>query len=69
MSGIPLAAQLRCVQREVRLRKQFYPRWVDARKMTPQEAQYETAAMEAVAATLRGLVGGGQRSLFEETTA
>jgi hypothetical protein len=49
---ITLDEQIACVRREIAMRKRVYPDWVDRRRMSPQKAQHETAAMEAVLATL-----------------
>ncbi len=56
MSTIPLTAQLACVKREVAMRKRVYPRWIATGKMTKEDADRQTATMEAVAATLEDLV-------------
>ena len=55
MSTIPIASQIACVERELKMRRRVYPRWVDAGKMTAAAAATETATMEAVLETLRGL--------------
>ena len=65
MSEIPLARQIRCVERELRMRRNAFPRWVEQRKIDQAFADDELATMEAVLKTLRGLDAGGQRSLFE----
>jgi hypothetical protein len=50
---IPMAEQIKCVVREVGKRVEFYPRWIDAGRMTKQQADREIALMRAVLATLR----------------
>ncbi len=56
---IPLAEQIRCVGREIGLRRNVYPKWVASGRMKQQDADREIAAMEAVLATLKGLEGKG----------
>lgn len=50
---IPLADQIKCVGREIGLRKNVYPRRVARGQMTDEEATRELATMEAVYATLK----------------
>lgn len=50
---IPLAMQIRCVGREIGLRRRVYPRWVAEKRMTQADADHELAAMEAVLDTLK----------------
>lgn len=52
---IPLAAQIKCVEREIAMRMRVYPRRVSVGRMTQAAADDETACMRAVLATLRGL--------------
>ncbi|MBU8540236.1 hypothetical protein [Falsiroseomonas tokyonensis] len=54
---VPLAQQIACVERELRLRRSAYPRWVAAGRMTEEKAAAETWQMQAVLDTLRGLAG------------
>ncbi len=56
---IPLADQIRCVGREIGLRRNVYPKWVASGRMKQQDADREIRAMEAVLATLKGLEGKG----------
>lgn len=59
MSGIAriaIADQIRCVERELKMRRRAYPRWVTQGRMSQDMADAEIAAMEAVLATLQGLV-------------
>lgn len=44
-----------CVQREVRMRKNVYPRWVELGRMTNAGAQREIAKMEAVLRVVEAL--------------
>lgn len=55
--AISLAEQVRCVGREIGLRKNVYPRWVERAQfgMTAEKAAAEIAAMEAVLVTLKAL--------------
>ena len=50
---IPLAMQIRCVSREIGLRRRVYPRWVADKRMTQADADHEIASMEAVLETLK----------------
>lgn len=52
---IPLEKQIEAVAREILMRRRVYPRWVAAKKMTQEKADYEIAAMEAVLVTLDGV--------------
>lgn len=45
--------QVKCVARELKLRKQCYPRWVARGNMTQEKADREIACMEAVLETLQ----------------
>jgi len=47
--------QIKCVAREIALRRACYPRWVKDGKMKQEAADHELAAMEAVMATLKRL--------------
>jgi hypothetical protein len=51
---VPLAQQIACVEREIKMRESSYPRWVQAGKMTQAKADAELLAMRAVLATLKG---------------
>jgi hypothetical protein len=44
---------LDCAKREVRMRRRVYPRQVQDRKMSQEEADRELAMMEAIVAMLR----------------
>lgn len=54
---VPLPQQIACVERELRMRRTAYPRWVAAGRMTAEKAAQETWQMQAVLDTLRGLAG------------
>lgn len=51
--AVPIEAQIRCVEREIRMRKRVYPSWVERGRMTQAKAEEELEAMEAVLATLQ----------------
>jgi hypothetical protein len=40
--------KLRCVQRELAMRKRCYPRWVDENKMSEGKKELELTVMEAI---------------------
>jgi hypothetical protein len=52
---VPLADQIRCVGRELGLRRRVYPKWIASGRMKQDDADREIAAMEAVLATLKDL--------------
>lgn len=52
---IPLAAQIECVEREIKLRERVYPRWIVGARITQDKADREIATMRAVLATLKGI--------------
>ncbi len=52
---IPLQDQINCARREVHHRMKKFPRLVEARKMTAQQAQNEIRAMQAIVSTLEAL--------------
>lgn len=39
-----------CIEREVKMRKRVYPRWVEAGRMTQAKADQEIRIMEEIAA-------------------
>lgn len=55
--AVSLARQIEAVEREIRLRRQVFPRRVANGTMTQRLAETEIAAMEAVLATLRKMEG------------
>ena len=55
MTPVPLADQIKCVDREIGMRLRVYPRWVQSGRMKQDEADREIARMEAVLATLHRL--------------
>lgn len=54
-SHISLDDQIKCVEREIGMRKRVYARWVENKRMTQAKADQETAAMQAVLDTLVAL--------------
>lgn len=57
MADITLDDQIKCVGREIGLRRAVYPRFVLSKKLTQDEANHQLACMEAVYATLKRLKG------------
>ena len=53
--GWTRAQLISCVEREIKLRGQAYPRWIDQGRLTPEKALAEINAMRAVLAVLRQL--------------
>lgn len=45
-------AQIRCVQREIKMRERVYPRWVEDQRMNKHHAAFEIDCMKAVLRTL-----------------
>lgn len=41
--------KLLCLERELRLRRKVYPRWVAEGRMKMRDAEHETEVMEAIA--------------------
>ena len=50
---ITLDEQIACVAREIRMRRQVYPRWVEAHRMSQAQADHQLAAMTAVLENLQ----------------
>lgn len=53
---LALSLQIEEVERELGLRRRLYPQWVAAKRMTPEAAEYQLTAMEAVLITLQDLM-------------
>lgn len=49
---VPIAEQIACVARELALRRNVYPRQVEAKRLSQSKADHEIAAMQAVLETL-----------------
>jgi hypothetical protein len=45
-------AQIVAAKRELRLRQQLYPKWVERGTLRPESAEHELAAMHAIIGTL-----------------
>lgn len=52
MVRIPIDEQLQCAKRELLLRKNKYPEWVENGRMTENAANQEIACMAAIVHTL-----------------
>lgn len=50
-----LELQIKCVEREIGMRKRVYPNWVKVRKMSAEKAEYEIKVMESVLNSLKKL--------------
>jgi hypothetical protein len=50
------AQKLRAIERELKLRKRVYPRWVESGRMSQKQAAEEIAIMEAIAQDYQELV-------------
>jgi hypothetical protein len=62
--GITLERQIRCAQRELRLRRQVYPQLVQDQRLPQKTADQEIACMAAIVETLKALAEGRQLDLF-----
>ena len=51
-SDVSLTDMLDCARRELKMRERVYPRWVEAKRMSPQQATRETRVMKAIVALL-----------------
>lgn len=49
---ISIPEMLACAMRELRLRQNVYPRWVEGGRMTAEKAAYEIECIEAIVAQL-----------------
>ena len=58
---VSITEQMSCVEREIALRRNVYPKWVKSGKMKQQAADYQLQAMCAVLKTLNMV-----RLTFEE---
>lgn len=52
-AGVSLDAQISCVRRELKLRREVYGQRVNAGRLDPEHARRELAAMTAVLRTLQ----------------
>ncbi len=51
--AVSIDDQIACVEREIRMREQVYPRWIAQRKLTQPTADKQIAGMKAVLDTLQ----------------
>lgn len=49
---ITVAEQVKCIERELALRKRVYPRWIEQSKISPGKAEYEIKVMESIRLSL-----------------
>ncbi|HEX6992397.1 MAG TPA: hypothetical protein VF151_10945 [Gemmatimonadales bacterium] len=56
-----------CVERELKMRRQVYPRWVEQKKLTERTANEELRRMEAVGEAVA--TAGAARELLESMAA
>jgi hypothetical protein len=54
-----LDEQIRCVRRELALRKNVYPKWIESGRMKPEVADHEISCLKAVHDTLSRLQEAG----------
>jgi hypothetical protein len=47
--------KLACLERELKMRRKVYPRWITQGKMDPSKAQHEIDCMEAIVTDYRVL--------------
>ena len=52
--NITIEDQIKCVRREIAMRRRVYPRLVQRETMTQEQAAYELESMEAALRTLEG---------------
>ena len=66
MAEPTLLQQLRCAERELRMRKRVFPKLVREDTMTQARAEHELACMSAIVETLKKLLeeSYGQGELF-----
>ena len=65
---ITLEEQIAEAERELALRRKLYPGWVEAGRLTEEQARYQLRCQWAIATTLRKLeVEQRQLSLFGDT--
>lgn len=48
MAEITAEDKLACAERELKMRRKVYPRWIDDGRMTNEKAAHEIAVMEAI---------------------
>lgn len=60
---VSLDMQLRCAQRELKIRRDVYPAWVRAGRMNKFTAEDEIARMAAIVKTLQNLLESSRQSV------
>ncbi len=50
---LPIDDLVECVNRELKLRKRVYPRWIDDGRMTQKKSDHEIRCMAAILALLQ----------------
>ena len=48
MSEITTADKIKCLRREIAMRKNVYPKWIESGRMTQEAADREIAVMQAI---------------------
>jgi hypothetical protein len=46
---------IKCVQRELAMRERVYPKWIEAKRMTREQATHEYRCMKAIARIINQL--------------
>jgi hypothetical protein len=54
---VTIADQMKCVRRELAMRQRVYPKWVEGKRYTQEQAEKELSAMQAVHDTLMEAAG------------
>lgn len=52
---VPIDVQITSAKRELRLRRNVYPKWIESRRMSEATANLEIASMEAIIETLEAM--------------
>ena len=61
LSTVSLDVQIASVERELALRRRVFPRWVESRRTSANEAEREIACMQAVLGTPLHCRDGGSK--------
>lgn len=56
-----LEQQIQCAARELAMRRNVYPKWVEAGRMSRVKADFETDAMAAILETLKAIEAARER--------
>lgn len=68
---ITLKEKIRCLQREIAMRKRVYPRWVESGRMSYEDSQREIETMRAILGDYQRADAGaraGQKDLWGRGT-